>query len=83
MRLSLMFITAVGFLFTVTGAFAGSQPERSDVRSPTGKLLFKTITRGTTTEVRSPTGKLLYRSKTKNGRTEARSPSGKLLYKTK
>lgn len=78
----LLFVT-VGFLFAAAGAFGGSQPEKKDVRSPTGKLLYKTITRGNTTEVRTPTGKLLYKSKTKNGRTEVRSPTGKLLFKSK
>ena len=82
MRRALVSVLAT-FVFIVTSGFTGSQPVRREVRSPTGKLLYKTITRGSTTEVRTATGKLLYKSKTKNGRTEVRSPSGKLLYKSK
>jgi len=70
-------------VFVVSSAFGGSQPQRGDVRSPSGKVIYKTTTRGNKTEVRSPSGKLLYKSKTKNGTTEVRSPSGKLLYKVK
>lgn len=68
----------------VSIAFCESQPIKGEVRSSTGKLLYKTRTDGNKTEVRNPSGKLLYKSRTAaDGRTEVRSPSGKLLYKTK
>lgn len=73
----------VAFLFTLSHVAFAEQPVKGEVRGPSGKLLYKTVTRGNQTEVRSPSGKLLMKSKTTNGRTEARSPSGKLLYKSK
>ncbi|MHB8203654.1 MAG: hypothetical protein ACYDHG_08110 [Desulfomonilaceae bacterium] len=60
-------------------AYSESKPVKQDIRNPTGKLLYKTTTRGNTTEVRSPTGKLLMKSKTTGNKTEVRSPTGKLL----
>lgn len=63
--------------------FAGDKTVKGEVRDSSGKLLYKTYTRGNTTETREPSGKLVTKSKTTNGKTEVRSPSGKLLYKAK
>ena len=76
-------LLVVAALFLLTASALGEQPVKGEVRSPSGKLLYKTITRGNQTEVRSPSGKLLIKSKTMNGTTETRLPSGKLLYKSK
>jgi hypothetical protein len=59
------------------------QPKKGEVRDASGKLIYKTYTRGTITETRDPSGKLVTKSKTANGATEVRSPTGKLLYKAK
>ncbi len=59
------------------------QPVKGQVRDASGKLLYKTYTRGNVTETRDPSGKLVTKSKTTNGTTETRSPTGRLLYKTK
>lgn len=65
--------------------FAGeAKTVKGEVRNSSGKLLYKTTTRGNQTEVRNPSGKLLMRSRTlSSGTTETRSPSGKLLFKSK
>ena len=75
----------LGVVFILAGslAFGESQPMKGEVRSPYGKLIYKTYTRGNITETREPSGKLVTKSKTRNGTTEVRSPSGKLLYKVK
>ena len=67
--------------FLTLGALAqaGSPTVRSQIRNPSGKLLYNTRTTGNTTEVRDPSGKLVIKSKTTGGKTEVRSPSGKLL----
>jgi hypothetical protein len=62
---------------------AGSQAAVHEIRSPEGKLLYKTKTTGNRTEVRSPNGKLLWIMKDMGGVTEVRAPNGKLLYKIK
>jgi hypothetical protein len=83
MRKVIWFVAAV-LVLLISTAFGESQPVKGEVRSPTGKLLYKTKTTGTKTEARNSTGRLLYKSKTRpDGSTEARSPTGKLLYKTK
>jgi hypothetical protein len=74
---------AASILLIAPSAFAGSQSVEREVRSPTGKLLYKTKTSGTTTEVRSSTGKLLMKAKTVKDTTEVRSPTGKLLQTVK
>lgn len=56
---------------------------KGEVRDASGKLLYKTYTRGNVTETRTPSGKSVTKSKTSNGTTEVRSPTGKLLYKAK
>jgi len=63
--------------------FAGDKTIKGEVRDSSGKLLYKTYTRGDTTETREPSGKLVTKSKRTNGKTEVRSPTGKLLYKSK
>ncbi|MGB6065391.1 MAG: hypothetical protein WBG50_11315 [Desulfomonilaceae bacterium] len=75
----------LGAAFILVGslAFGESQPIKGEVRSPSGKLLYKTYTRGSVTETREPSGRLVTKSKTVNGTTEVRSPTGKLLYKLK
>lgn len=78
-----MILWFVAFLLALSPVALAEQPIRGEVRVPSGKLLYKTITRGNQTEVRNPSGRLLMKSKTTNGKTEARSPSGKLLYKSK
>lgn len=77
---------AAFILFILVGslAFGESQLTKGEVRSPSGKLLYKTYTRGNVTETRDPSGKLVTKSKTSSdGTTETRSPTGKLLYKAK
>ena len=65
-------------------AFAGdSKTVKGEVRDSSGKLLYKTYTRGGVAETRQPSGKLVTKSKTTDGRTETRSPTGRLLYKSK
>jgi hypothetical protein len=64
-------------------AFAGDKTIKGEIRDPSGKMLFKTSTRGAVTETRDPMGKLITKSRTRNGTTEVRSPTGKLLFKTK
>jgi hypothetical protein len=73
----------VAALFLLTASAFAEQPIKNGVRSPSGKLLYKTTARGDQTEVRAPSGKLLMKAKTTNGGTEVRSPLGKLLYKVK
>ena len=71
-------------IFLGSLAFGQSQPIKGEVRSPSGKLLYKSTTRGNQTEVRNPSGKLLIGAKTSSdGKTEVRSPTGNLLYKLK
>jgi hypothetical protein len=73
-------ISAVAVLLVVASlAIAQAQSNRTEVRSPSGKLLYTTTRKGDTTEVRKPSGKLLFKSKTLKGKTEIRSPSGRLL----
>jgi len=76
-------LSLVAVLLLLTVPALAEQPVRGEVRSSSGKLLYKTVTRGNQTEVRTPSGKLLMKSKTTDGKTEVRSPSGKLLYKVK
>jgi hypothetical protein len=66
-------------------AFTGDgKTIKGEVRDPSGKLLYKSTTRGNQTEVRNPSGELLMKSRTSSdGTTNTRSPSGKLLYKSK
>ncbi len=81
MKTILLLVSALCFLNTSALA---EQPVKGEVRDPSGKLLYKTTTRGSQTEVRNPSGKLLMKSKTSSdGTTDTRSPSGKLLYKSK
>ena len=63
--------------------FAADKTIKGEVRDSSGKLLYKTYTRGNTTETREPSGKLVTKSRTRNGTTDVRSPTGKLLYKAK
>jgi len=70
-------------LLLLTYSAQAEQPITGEVRSSSGRLIYKTLTRGNQTEVRSPTGRLLIKSETTGGKTEVRSPSGKLLYKMK
>lgn len=60
-------------------AFAESRNSSSQVRDPSGKLLYTTKTRGDRTEVRDPSGRLIETRKKSGDRIEVRSPSGKLL----
>lgn len=63
--------------------FAADKTVKGEVRYPSGKLLYKTYSRGNVSETRDPSGKLVTKSETMNGKTEVRSPSGKLLFRTK
>lgn len=72
-------ITILVMLSLVSYAFAESSNSSSQVRDPSGKLLYTTKTRGDTTEVRDPSGKLIETRKRSGDRIEVRSPSGKLL----
>ncbi len=68
----------------LTASALAEQPMKGEVRDPSGKLIYKTTTRGNQTEVRNPSGKLLMKAKTSSdGTTETRSSSGRLLYKAK
>ena len=78
MKTAVAVIVLLRFPFLV---FAGDKTVRGEVRDPSGKFLYKTYTRGNTTETREPSGKLVTESTTKSGKTELRSPTGKLLYK--
>jgi len=69
--------------FPVLGFAGDAKTIKGEVRDPSGKLLYKTYTKGNVTETREPTGRLVTKSKTANGTTEVRSPTGKLLYKSK
>ena len=62
---------------------ASGKTVKGEIRNSSGKLLYKTYTRGGVTETRDPMGKLITKSRTRNGTTEVRSPTGKLLFKTK
>ena len=77
--------TFLGVIFIFLGSlvFGQSQPIKGEIRDSSGKILYKSTTRGNQTEVRDPSGKLLMKTKTTNGKTETRSPTGKLLYKSK
>jgi len=70
-------------LVWAAAAQAESGPVKGEVRSPSGKLLYKTRTEGGQTEVRDRSGKLLMKMKTRDGKREVRSPSGKLLQQKK
>ena len=56
---------------------------RRDIRDSSGRLVYKTTSKGNKTEFRSPTGKLLMKSKTTGNITEIRNPSGRLVEKIK
>lgn len=65
-------------------AFSGDgRTIKGEVRDSSGKLIYKTYTRGNVTETREPSGKLVTKSKTRDGVTEVRSSTGKLLYNLK
>jgi hypothetical protein len=73
-------VTAVSLLLSLwILSESQAQSVKSQVRNPSGKLLYQTKTTGNVTEFRSPTGKLLQKSKTLGNTTEVRSPTGKLL----
>jgi hypothetical protein len=74
-------LTAVFVLLPVLALT--EQSVKGEVRNASGKLLYKTNTRGNVFETRDPSGKLVTKSRTTNGQTEVRSPTGKLLYKIK
>jgi hypothetical protein len=77
-------LSAMAVIIVLTAPALAEQPVKGEVRDSSGKLLYKSITRGNQTEVRNPSGKLLMKSKSSSdGSTETRSPSGKLLYKSK
>jgi hypothetical protein len=77
-------LSVLAAIFLLTASALAEQPVKGEVRDPSGKLLYKTTTRGNQTEVRNPSGKLLMKSKTSSdGTTDTRSPTGKLLYKSK
>lgn len=69
--------------FPLCALAADAKTIKGEIRDASGKLLYKTYTRGEVTETRTPSGKLVTKSKTRNGITEVRSATGKLLYKTK
>jgi hypothetical protein len=79
----IILLAGVVVTVVVSAAFGESQPIKGEVRDASGKLLYKTYTRGNITETREPSGRLVTKSKTKNGATEVRSPTGKLLYKAR
>jgi hypothetical protein len=79
----IILLVGVVLTFLVSAAFGESQTIKGEVRDASGKLLYKTYTRGNITETREPSGRLVTKSKAKNGATEVRSPTGKLLYKAK
>jgi hypothetical protein len=81
MKTLLAFMAALSLLLTVP--VLAEQPVKGEVRDSSGKLIYKTYTRGNMTETRDASGKLVTKSKTTNGKTEVRSPGGKLLYKGK
>ena len=68
--------------FPVLG-FTADKTVKGEIRDSGGKLIYKTYSKGGTTETRDASGKLVTKSKTTNGKTEVRSPTGKLLYKAK
>jgi hypothetical protein len=74
-------IVAVFFLLTVP--ILAEQPVKGEVRDFSGKLIYKTTTRGKQTEVRNPSGKLFMKYETSDRKNETRSPSGKLLYRSR
>ena len=75
-------LTAILFVVLVSTLALAGQPARDQVRTPSGKLIGTTTTRGNVTEGRNATGKLEYKSTVKpNGTTEVRDATGKLLYK--
>ena len=76
-------VTLLVLLCLPVFGFTADKTVKGEVRDSAGKLLYKTYTRGNTTETREPSGKLVTKSKTTNGKTEFRSPTGKLLYKAK
>jgi hypothetical protein len=80
MKTTLMVVALL--CFPVFG-FTADKTVKGEVRDSSGKLLYKTYTRGNSTETRDASGKLVTKSKTTNGTTEVRSPTGKLLYKAK
>jgi YD repeat-containing protein len=77
------FLSLVIVLFALSPPVLAEQPIKGEVRDASGKLIYKTNTRGNVTETREPSGKLVTKSKTMNGTTHVRSPTGKLLYKSK
>jgi hypothetical protein len=76
-------LSIVAAFFLLTATVLAEQAVKGEVRDASGKLLYKTYTRGNATETRDPSRKLVTKSKTTNGTTETRSPTGKLLYRTK
>ena len=64
----IILLVAVVLTFLVSAAFGESQPIKGEVRDASGKLLYKTYTRGTVTETREPSGKLVTKSKTRTAR---------------
>lgn len=77
-------VAAVALIcFPLCALASDAKTIKGEVRDASGKLIYKTYTRGDVTETRTPTGKLVTKSKTRNGTTEVRSPTGRLLYKVK
>lgn len=72
-------ITVLVMMSLVSYAFAEPRKASSQVRNPSGNMLYTTKTRGDTTEVRDPSGKLIETRKKSGDRIEVRTPSGKLL----
>jgi hypothetical protein len=76
-------LTLFVLLFVPVWGLAADATVKGEVRNSSGKLIYKTYTKGNVTETRDSMGKLVTKSKTANGATEVRSPTGKLLYKAK
>lgn len=57
--------------------------KKSETRDSSGKLLYRTTTKGDRSEIRDSGGKLMMRSKTSGGTVEVRNPSGKLIERIK
>jgi hypothetical protein len=76
-------LTIFVLFFVPVWVSAADKTVKGEVRDSSGKLIYKTSTRGHVTETRDPMGKLVTKSKSANGVTEVRSPTGKLLYNAK
>ena len=83
MRKIVIILSLVIFVGGGVSSYGGTGTKKSETRDSSGKLLYRTTTKGDRSEIRDPRGKLMMRTRTSGGNTEIRNPSGKLIERVK